>query len=92
MVNSDEGRKARGVAVSHGRQAGTQRDLDELGRTDKDWDLLAPKVARLSLKQIMAATGLAISHSSAIKRGERRPHPRHWQALETAVDSLAVRD
>jgi CRISPR-associated endonuclease Cas1 len=51
------------------------------GYTEADWQRLYPKVAELSLQQIMNATGLAITQASRIKRGAHIPHPRHWATL-----------
>jgi transcriptional regulator with XRE-family HTH domain len=33
------------------------------------------------LSQIAAALGVSIPYASDIRRGRRRPHPRHWKAL-----------
>lgn len=43
---------------------------------------IAPKLVELSARAIARATGLSVSYCAAIKRGERVPHPRWWDALE----------
>lgn len=60
--------------------------MRELGHRKEDWERLAPMVGRLTLKQIMDSTGLAISQASRVKSGKFRPHPRHWRALAAAFE------
>jgi hypothetical protein len=33
------------------------------------------------------ATGLSLRYVSLIRRGERTPHPRHWEALQAATEA-----
>jgi CRISPR-associated endonuclease Cas1 len=40
-----------------------------------------PRLANATLSQIAAALGVSIPYASDIRRGRRRPHPRHWKAL-----------
>lgn len=40
-----------------------------------------PPIQRVPLSQLQRATGLSLRYVSLIRRGERTPHPRHWQAL-----------
>lgn len=40
-----------------------------------------PDLARVPLSAISHATGLSLSAASRIRRGQLRPHPRHWAAL-----------
>jgi hypothetical protein len=42
---------------------------------------IQPRLANASLSQIAAAIGVSIMYASDIKRGRRRPHPRHWLSL-----------
>ena len=44
---------------------------------------IQPGLANYSLSQIASAMGVSIPYASDIRRGGRRPHPRHWQALAT---------
>jgi len=34
-----------------------------------------------TLSEIASAIGVSIPYASDIRKGRRRPHPRHWQAL-----------
>ena len=38
------------------------------------------------MRRLAKATGLSISYCALIRRGERVPHPRHWRALNEAVE------
>ncbi len=40
-----------------------------------------PQLRTASLSQIAAVLGVSIPYASDIRRGRRRPHPRHWEAL-----------
>jgi len=42
---------------------------------------IQPRLARATLSEIASAIGVSIPYASDIRRGRRRPHPRHWQAL-----------
>lgn len=48
---------------------------------------ILPRLAKVSLSQIMRATGLSGSYASDIRRGRFVPHPMHFQALKDLVDS-----
>ncbi len=41
-----------------------------------------PQLQAIPLSTIMRATGFSLRYCSLIRRGQRVPHPRHWQALE----------
>lgn len=49
---------------------------------------IRPRLANYSLSQIASAIGVSIPYASDIRRGGRRPHPRHWKALAslTAIE------
>jgi uncharacterized membrane protein YoaK (UPF0700 family) len=34
---------------------------------------------------IMSALGVSVTYAVAIRKGRRRPHPRHWEALARLV-------
>ena len=38
-------------------------------------------LANLTVSAIASALGVSRVYAGAIRRGQRRPHPRHWQAL-----------
>lgn len=46
---------------------------------------IQPLLANYTLSQIASATGVSIPYASDIRRGGRRPHPRHWSALAQLV-------
>jgi len=50
---------------------------------------ILPALGSATLSQIASAIGVSIPYASDIRRGRRRPHPRHWQALAELVDVSA---
>jgi CRISPR-associated endonuclease Cas1 len=46
---------------------------------------IQPLLARITNKAIASALGTSIPYASAIRKGRRVPHPRHWQALAELV-------
>jgi CRISPR-associated endonuclease Cas1 len=42
---------------------------------------ILPLLRNISLSKIASSIGVSIMYASDIRRGRRRPHPRHWQAL-----------
>jgi len=44
-----------------------------------------PQLSAASLSQIAVALGVSIPYASDIRKGRRRPHPRHWEALAKLV-------
>lgn len=52
----------------------------ELERFAKE---IAPRLEEASAGAIARLTGLSVTHCARIKRGERVPHPRWWDPLET---------
>lgn len=54
-------------------------------------DFGRPLIQNVPLSQLQRVTGLSLRCVSLIRRGERMPHLRHWQALlGSAVASEAV--
>jgi hypothetical protein len=47
---------------------------------------ILPLIENVPLSRLQRATGLSLRYLSLIRRGERTPHPRHWQALLSAVE------
>jgi CRISPR-associated endonuclease Cas1 len=45
---------------------------------------ILPLIQDVPLSQLQRATGLSLRYVSLIRRGERTPHPRHWEALLSA--------
>jgi len=46
---------------------------------------IQPRLASATLSQIASAINVSIPYASDIRRGRRRPHPRHWKALANLV-------
>lgn len=82
----DTWRQDRNRAISATKQQRSLERAKAVGYDPDAWNSdLGPRAARLSLKAIMDATGLAISHASRIKSGRAVPDPKHWRALDLAA-------
>lgn len=46
---------------------------------------IQPRLINATLSGIASAIGVSIPYASDIRKGRRRPHPRHWQALAELV-------
>jgi CRISPR-associated endonuclease Cas1 len=46
---------------------------------------IQPRLDRATLSQIASALAVSIPYASDIRRGRRRPHPRHWQLLAELI-------
>ena len=88
-----QGRIASRSAESRARLATTQR-RQAIARwswnpaSQPDWltedfykNQIQPKLVNCSLSQIASALGVSILYASDIRRGRRKPHPRHWKTL-----------
>lgn len=89
--------KATGTDPTHGRQAAARRAETNVTRkrqarerdeqNGKLVDLSAfqrdilPLIQDVPLSRLQLATGLSFRYVSLIRRGERTPHQRHWQAI-----------
>jgi len=60
------------------RQFGKVVDLSVFERE------VLPLIQEVPLSRLVRATGLSLRYCSQIRRGEKTPHPRHWQALRNA--------
>jgi hypothetical protein len=93
-----------GVDPTHGEDAAMRRGETNATRKReaREWDNahgklvdlssfqreILPRIQDVPLSRLQRATGLSLRYVSLIRRGERTPHPRHWQALrEAAVSS-----
>src|SRR5439155_23951778 len=59
-------------------------DREHGGRPDPEVfrrDIL-PGLQGVPLARIVVRTGLSLRYASLIRRGERIPHPMHWEALQ----------
>jgi hypothetical protein len=59
--------------------------LTDLSAFQRD---ILPLIQGVPLSRLQRATGLSLRFVSLIRRGERTPHPRHWQAFRSAVSRL----
>lgn len=55
-----------------------QGKLVDLSAFQRD---ILPLIQSVPLSRLQRATGLSLRYLSLIRRGERVPHPGHWQAL-----------
>ena len=90
-------KRAAGTDPTHGATAAVRRAEANITRKReaREWNELHGKLVDLSafqrdilpliqgipLSRLQEATGLSLRYVSLIRRGERTPHPRHWQAL-----------
>jgi CRISPR-associated endonuclease Cas1 len=51
---------------------------------------IQPQLARFSASRLAAALAVSIPYAINIRAGQRRPHPRHWQALAELVGMSAL--
>jgi CRISPR-associated endonuclease Cas1 len=94
-------RRSRGGDPTHGAQAAARRGASTAKRKRElaQWEQQHGKLVDLSafereilplireapLSQLVSATGLSLRYCSQIRRGERVPHPRHWEAFREAA-------
>ena len=90
-----------GRDVSHGADAAQRRAASNVARKTavREWDERHGKLVDLSafareilpliqgvpLSRLQRSTGLSLRYVSQIRRGEKTPHPRHWDALSEAA-------
>lgn len=48
-------------------------------------DIIRPRLTNVRNSDIARALGVSFQYAMLIRRGERRPHPRHWQVLADLV-------
>jgi CRISPR-associated endonuclease Cas1 len=92
-----QGRIASKTPESRARLAATQRRQAAARRnwnpsSQPDWltddfykNQIQPRLIKATLSQIASAIDVSILYASDIRRGRRRPHPRHWKALGCLV-------
>jgi hypothetical protein len=99
--------KSAGKDHTHGEQPAARRAETNIirKREAREWDErhgklvdlsafqrdILPLIQNVPLSQLQQATGLSLRYVSLIRRGERTPHPRHWEPLLTAA-ALVTRD
>jgi CRISPR-associated protein Cas1 len=96
---------------THGAEAAAARASTniERKREAREWDErygkltdlsafqreILPLIQSVPLSRLQQATGLSLRYVSLIRRSERTPHPRHWEAFRQAakpVTSVQARD
>jgi CRISPR-associated endonuclease Cas1 len=98
--------KAKGKDPTHGAKAAAARAATnvERKREAREWDErygkltdlsafkreILPLIQEVPLSRLQKATGLSLRYVSQIRRGEKTPHPRHWQALLAATSPAAT--
>ena len=81
----------RGTRVPHPRHWAALRKLSEAApaveETEPDFyrATIAPRLTDFSVQEIAEASGLSASYCKKIRKGERMPRPRHWEALKGLV-------
>jgi CRISPR-associated endonuclease Cas1 len=92
--------RTRSVARTHGGLVAEKRGMTniERKRAIREWELqygklvdsstfereILHEIQRVSLSRLCRASGLSIRYVSQIRRGEKTPHPRHWEAFRAA--------
>jgi hypothetical protein len=92
--------KADGADPTHGAEARTRRAATNVLRKAelRDWEQLhgklvdltafqreiLPLIQNVPLSRLVKSTGLSLRYVSQIRRGEKVPHHRHWQAFADA--------
>ncbi len=97
-----QGRVASKTIESRSRLAETQR-RQAIARwrwqpsNQPDWltdetysDQILPRLLNVTLPEIASALAVSIPYASDIRRGRRRPHPRHWKTLAQLVGVSAI--
>ncbi len=81
--------RARGEAISEGHRRNRRWAREHPGQRDEAWlkREIATKLDAFSLTEIAAATGLSLAACSRIRAGTAVPHPGHWDALLTLVET-----
>lgn len=63
-----------------------QRSDDATGIDARIYDTqIQPQLKRLTNSAIASVIGVSLYYAAEIRRGRRRPHPRHWQRLAKMV-------
>ena len=51
---------------------------------------IQPRLATATISAVASALGVSIPYATDIRKGRRRPHPRHWLKLAVLVDVSAT--
>jgi CRISPR-associated endonuclease Cas1 len=93
--------KEAGTDPTHGAEAAARRAETNVirKRQAREWDErhgklvdlsafqrdILPLIQNIPLSRLQHASGLSLRYVSLIRRGERTPHPRHWERLRDAA-------
>jgi hypothetical protein len=77
--------RARTSATNRERAAERAEWEGEKGDEEMYRHDILPGLSTVPLARIMAATGLSLRYCALIRRGERIPHPRFWEALRRLI-------
>ncbi|MFL5961683.1 MAG: CRISPR-associated endonuclease Cas1 [Gaiellaceae bacterium] len=96
-----EQRKAQGHDPTHTPEAERKRGatIADRKREIREWeaqygrvidltvfsDQILPLIEAVPLSRLVRATGLSLRYCSQVRRGEKTPHPRHWDALRASA-------
>jgi CRISPR-associated protein Cas1 len=75
------GRRSRAIAARRAADRAWTSGGAEGSYDPADWEQIRAGLKGVKLNEIMAATGLSKSFSSAIRSGKHRPHASHWTSL-----------
>jgi hypothetical protein len=78
------------------RQVAARKEWESKGKSDwPDYRVylqeIQPRLARLTNSGIATALLISKPYAAEIRKGRRRPHPRHWQALAGLVGISSAR-
>jgi CRISPR-associated endonuclease Cas1 len=97
IVGAQLGRVAAQSSTAKARRRETKRRHDSARQTWSPTDqpawltqdvyakLIQPRLSGATLSEIASAIGVSIPYASDIRKGRRRPHPRHWKVLAELV-------
>ncbi|MGC2323749.1 MAG: hypothetical protein WA463_14060 [Terriglobales bacterium] len=70
------------------RYGWSQADQPEWLNDETYAEKIQPRLAQIANSSIASALGVSLYYATQIRRGRRRPHPRHWQELAQLVGVL----
>ena len=89
------------IAKAHRKETKRRHDLARSNWSPSDQPVwltheayamqIQPRLASASLSQIASAIGVSLPYASDIRKGRRRPHPRHWEVLANLIEQEPVR-
>ena len=85
-THTPEAERKRGATIAERKKAVAEWEtkygkLTDMSAFDRE---ILPLIQQVPLSRLMKATGLSLRYVSQIRRGEKRPHPRHWARFAEA--------